>query len=293
MAETTKKNFDPTDPKWALDASNFPPDKESTYNHPASEDGWTHAHNALRMELQEFTEALDAVQSRKTGEGSDNVNEWEVNCIIKWWNAHKEHVTSHHETEDLIFNPFFRTRIKYPKKLETDHTGLVQMLNDLEKCFGNMQKGRRGDSPLTRAQVSSAKQMWESYATEMRAHLKEEEEVGLPLSRAYFTAKELAPKVQEVLATAPKSDLGAFIYCMGPEKFRGQFMKQESIPFFVWWVGGLKSKHQYYVEEIVSQIKALKSGIPPPQPRTRSMMPVAAAMATVIFAVIGFYGYSD
>lgn len=57
--------------------------------------------------------------------------------------------------------------------------------------------------------------------------------------------------------------------------------------------GGLGSKHQYYVEEIVSQITVLTSGILPPQLRTRTMLPVAVAIVAAVFAVIGFFGHSD
>jgi iron-sulfur cluster repair protein YtfE (RIC family) len=42
------------------------------------------------------------------------------------------------------------------------------------------------------------------YETEMKPHLQEEEDVALPLTRAYFTPKELAPKIQEIIGHGPK-----------------------------------------------------------------------------------------
>ena len=87
--------------------------------------------------------------------------------------------------------------------------------------------------------------------------------MGLPLSLAYFTPEEMAVKGQEVLAKSAKSDLGAFIYCMGERKFREKFMIQEKIPSFVWWIS-LRFKYRYYADEIAPLIEALKCGTPPP-----------------------------
>jgi hypothetical protein len=45
-------------------------------------------------------------------------------------------------------------------------------------------------------------------------------------------------------------------------------MKQEGIPFFVWWVGGFGSKLTHYRAEVVPLVDALKSGtasLPSPQ----------------------------
>ena len=92
----------------------------------------------------------------------------------------------------------------------------------------------------------------------------------IPLMRAFFFHKEIGKLVQGIISspTASKEELGAFIYFMGPHKFRKQFMKQEGIPFFVWWVGGFSTKFNYYSTEVASQVDALKSGTPsPPKPR--------------------------
>ena len=53
-----KEMFDPTEPKWAVNFDTFPPDKESAWAYPPEEDGWTQSHNALRMELAAFAEAI-------------------------------------------------------------------------------------------------------------------------------------------------------------------------------------------------------------------------------------------
>ena len=49
---------------------------------------------------------------------------------------------------------------------------------------------------------------------------------------------------------------------MGEDRFRSEFMKQEKIPFFVWYLvfgGALK----LYEKEIVAPAEAIKAGVEP------------------------------
>lgn len=80
--------------------------------------------------------------------------------------------------------------------------------------------------------------------------------------RRYFERAEYGKLIETIMSNpeAPIEELGSFIYWQGADTFYKKFMPQEGIPFFVWWVGGMKSKHQYYVNEIMSQTAALKAG---------------------------------
>ena len=56
--------------------------------------------------------------------------------------------------------------------------------------------------------------------------------------------------------------MGSIIYHMGVERWRNEFMKQEGIPFFVWYLvfsSGLK----LYEREVIKHVDALKSGVEP------------------------------
>ena len=50
------------------------------------------------------------------------------------------------------------------------------------------------------------------YEDMTKSHLLQEEIECLPLCRAYFTPKEIAPKVQEIISKGPKVELGSFIH---------------------------------------------------------------------------------
>ena len=127
------------------------------------------------------------------------------------------------------------------------------------------------------------------YEVMMKGHLKEEEDISLLLTRAYFTQSELAPKIQEIIGHGPKVcaehegrsivslflcvishtffqilqiEMGSFIDSCGVEKFRNGFMVQEGIPFFVWYID-FNSRHKFFLKQFKNPAEALKSGKEP------------------------------
>ena len=111
---TTTTKFDATDSKYQL-KDEFKPDKEKLWPYPIEEDGWVHAHNALRYEIRELIEAVDATNRR-----SPRLQQWEIDCIAKAWKGHEEHIHSHHSNEDDILAPYLSTRFHYPEKVRQE-----------------------------------------------------------------------------------------------------------------------------------------------------------------------------
>lgn len=246
IATTTIKKFDATDSKFQLKAE-FKPDKENLWPYPKEEDGWVHAHNALRFEIREMILAVEATKKR-----SSKLQQWEIDCIAKAWKAHEEHIHSHHSNEDHIMAPFLSTRFHYPDKYTADHYDLVLKLNNLHKIVGDLKAGASGSATLLKELLE--------YEAMIKPHLLQEEIECLPLCRAYFTPEEVGEKVQEMIAKSPKVETGSFIHAMGVEKFRKKFMQQEKIPFFVWYVVFVwRLKH--FRRVFVAPIEALKAGV--------------------------------
>ena len=104
--------FDATDPKFQL-TDEFKPDKENLWPFPKEKDGWVHAHNALRYEIQSLIEAINATNNRS----GKQLKQWEIECITKAWKAHEEHIHAHHSNEDKIMGPYLSTRFHYPDKV--------------------------------------------------------------------------------------------------------------------------------------------------------------------------------
>lgn len=250
--------------KYATDPDNFKPDKGSTWNHTIEEDGWTKAHDSLRGEIDGFQAALAATSTRLAGKAPSS---WEVAAMQRWWKSHKAHIHAHHTNEDETYVPFFNTRFQYPEKLEADHVELVKQLDVLDELVGGL-------STTDTSCVQKLAEKWDAYKTLLYPHLLEEERNVLPLMMAYFTQAEFGKIVQGILMSpeAPPEEMGAFIHYMGVDTFYNKFMKQEGIPFFVWWLGGFGKKLSYYEAEVSSQLDALESGTPPPPPPAKGFL---------------------
>jgi hypothetical protein len=57
---------------------------------------------------------------------------------------------------------------------------------------------------------------------------------------------------------------------MGQERLRNEFMKQEKIPGFVWYIA-FRSKYKYFVTEFIQNLSSLTTGIEPPKPWYQSL----------------------
>lgn len=239
----------------AVDLSKFPADKESTWPYAPEADGWYHAHNTFRGEMEQFASALDATLKRGAKPA-----DWEVAAIQRWWASHKPHIHGHHENEDKLFFPFLSERFTYPPKLESAHATLVQKLDALDATIDALAPDKEGC-------VAELARSWDEYCALLKPHLVEEEQIIVPMMRAYFTHAEVGKVVEKILGNpdAPREEIGAFVYFMGEQQFREGFMAQEGIPFFVWHID-FSAKYAYYASEVVPQIDALKSGAPPPAP---------------------------
>jgi hypothetical protein len=105
------------------------------------------------------------------------------------------------------------------------------------------------------------------YEQMLLPHFLHEENVALPLLRAYFTHKEMSAKMQEMMqkfskdkSDGMKFEIGSVIDCMGEVEFRNKFMKNEGIPFFVWYLM-FKPGLVVYRKDFQKPTTALISGV--------------------------------
>lgn len=239
---------DVTDVQYQV-SKDFDPDKESTWAHPKEKDGWMLAHNALRGEVGDLEAAISAVAKKYNMDCPG----WAVEALQKAWVAHESHVHAHHGNEDELFMPFLSTRIKMDNKVEAEHKEIL----DIMKKIDDMVKALKAGDKLTNI-VATMKE----YKTMLFPHLEEEEEFGLVLMRAYFTPAEIGPMVQEIVGKGPIVEMGSFIHYETPDKFRKDFMVQEGIPFFVWYID-FKKRLATFQEEFLKPIETMKKGEEP------------------------------
>jgi hypothetical protein len=243
--------IDATDPQYQVSA-NHPPNKEATWPYPAEKDGWIYAHDGLRNEISMWIDALDAIVQRNVG--GELRHDWELKNLRKLAAAHFTHIHSHHRGEDNVFVPAYKMRFSYPKTLETDHDVIEAKVAVLEATVHELKVGES---------VAGLLRHLKEYQALILPHLQMEEDVGLPLQRAYFTQKELAPLIQKAMGKATSVELGSFIYALGVDKCR-DFLIQENIPGFVWYID-LRYRLKAFMREFVKPIESLKSGVEPVQ----------------------------
>lgn len=202
-----------------------------------------HAHDALRYEMGLLKEALESAKKR-----SSSSKKFEVDCLKSAWECHAKHIHSHHSNEDELFVPFLRERIVYPEKPVTDHIGIDEKHKKISNMVMEFKEGSSFEDLYTEIV---------EYENLVLPHLKFEEDLCLPLMRAYFTPEEIGPMVQKIVAAGPKEEMGSFICCMGEETFRKEFMVQEGIPDFV-WEADFEKRKAAFVENFSTPVETLK-----------------------------------
>lgn len=216
------------------------------YKYPESHDGWVLAHNAVRFEIGEMKRVLETIND-------EVLVRWQVDAVQAWWKGHEVHVHEHHSNEDDLFNPVLRERIVYPEKLEADHVELVAAMDAIAKEVASLQPG---------GTLEALRQLWLHYESIMLPHLHEEEQVGLPLARAYFTPAEIDKLVAKILKRSDPVSLGSFVHVLGHKKDAKEFMRENGIPGFVWHIPGqgFKALRTLYRIKMQSHIDSLLAG---------------------------------
>ena len=220
-------------------------DKADLWTYPETSDGWFRIHNTIKAEMAKFSAGLAACKSP--------IEAWQVYALQAYWKGHSALVHVHHMHEDDLFTPMLKERVNYPEKLEADHDALLKLMADVDAAVGAL--AAAGDATAVVA-------AFEPYRKTMEAHLKEEEEICVPLMRAYFEPKYVADKTQKVMKKMDKTLLGSFVHHQGSKKEFQVFAKQENIPSFVWYLE-FKACRAKYRAQMETKIQALLTGVAP------------------------------
>ena len=214
-------------------------DHSDTWKTPIHKDGWVMAHNSIRSELSEFHYVLKHLQNR-------NLTQLHIHHLHKWWRGHSEHIHCHHSNEDDKLNPFIRTKVEYPEKLEKDHAYLISCMKEINDCIMTL--------PIM---LSKLLLLWDNYMQHMFSHLLEEEQVGIPLVRKHFTHNEFSVFLNSMLKDIKPIEMGSFIYYNGGKPYMKKMMRDEGIPWFVWYIKFRKFL-SVYKKEVLSSLNYLK-----------------------------------
>jgi hypothetical protein len=96
----------------------------------------------------------------------------------------------------------------------------------------------------------------------MKNHLTEEEDICVPLMRAYFEPEYIGPKIADIMKKMDKTEMGSFVHHQGSQAECQKFMAQEGIPFFVWYLE-FKACRTMYRKKMETLVQRVLTGAQP------------------------------
>ena len=149
-----------------------------------------------------------------------------------------------------MLHPMVRTRVAVMAEFETSHEELNNLLTTVDKAIRNRAFNK----------ASELAPVWHGYRTALYPHLVEEENIMIPLIRAYFTPEEGNQKTKEILATMPKIALGSLLHHI-PSGKEGimTFMARTGYSWHQWYTN-VQAIRTNYREQMESKLESLLTG---------------------------------
>lgn len=207
-------------------------DYEATWYYPKEQDGWFHAHNALRADLTALQSMLDLFEAQL--KGGIELSPVQRKTATRFLDCFLKFLHHHHHNEDDIATPYLATRFQVPEKIGADHKEMEALL---EKFEGETRKLLAATNLEVQMRLlPGAKEAFAGFNRLCQEHLKEEEDIALPLMRKHFSHSEIKKHVvAKITRSMDGESVGVFLRPMTKEQRRA-FAKQEGIPFFVRWI---------------------------------------------------------
>ena len=242
----------PPNPIGSYAINGFLPDKEALWKYPAISDGWFRIHNTIRAEMGKFRAMLVRVSQETV------MQDWQIDALKTYWKGHFAIVHSHHWHEENLFNPMLKERVELPAKIEKDHEQILKLMH---KVDDEVAKLSLGDGLVSRT-LQPVLKAFDKYAPEMKKHLTEEENICVPLMRAYLEPKTVGDQVAQIMKQMKKTEMGSFVHHQGSQAEFQKFMAQEGIPFFAWYLEFKKCRTMYR-EKMETLVQRVLTGVQP------------------------------
>jgi len=158
---------------------------------------------------------------------------WQILSIQTWWKGHSAHMKFHCENENKYLHPVMSDRFDFPShNMKQDHDDINGHLHKLSSIIRDLKP--RGGKEEEEEQLKYLLEAWEKYMNTAIRHFREEEaESVIPIRKA-FECREWGEIIKSFFDNGAKEEFGSFIYAMGEDTFRKEFMRKRKIPGFVW-----------------------------------------------------------
>ena len=240
----------------------FKPDKATKWSIEDGDDGWSLSHLSIRGEIELLLQSLQALATHSINERS-MMDDWKVESLEAMWKHHRSHIVSHQTVEDEILQPALEERFRYPDKAAAGHAELEGLLTKIDQALQSVVRDKTRTSVQNLLTIS-----FNDYRKAMLEHLHAEEALGVPLLRAYFTQAEFKPIGRTMGKTGGPP--GSFVYFMGEDKFRNDFMKRAGMPSFVWHMVFAPAVQEFRNDFLRHATALTETNEPPPPPEATS-----------------------
>lgn len=150
-----------------------------------------------------------------------------------------EHVLHHIGAVDNVLRPWIHSRVVIPTEYEMSHTQLLHLIETVDKFVRNR-------NYFTTAEVAP---VFHGYRTALYPHFAEQENVMIPLIRAYFRPEDMREKTMELLRSMPKLSLGSILnHIAGGKDGIMTFMARVGYAWHAWYTEVHAIRTSYRVE---------------------------------------------
>lgn len=150
-------------------------------------------HEAIRRQMAMMTQSAAAMPDEPVAtEG------WKLTLFAKWYiDYFYVCVEEHHDAEEKIYFPWLKEKTQYPEKeFSKSHEELIKAMGVVkDACQKILNKRGKGCAE----EVKLLKEKIPTFETDMRAHLKEEEETVPDLVRNNYTQAEEGVIVEKII----------------------------------------------------------------------------------------------
>ena len=150
-----------------------------------------------------------------------SIEPWQIQSIQAWWKGHEAHMKFHCKNENKYLHPVMSKRFDFPSKMQKDHDDINEHLDEISLIIRNLKPSSNEQ------QLHHLLMAWEMYVDTVTQHFQEEESQSIVSTRKTFECKEWAPIIKSFFDNGAKEEFGSFIYAMGEDTFRKDFMRKE------------------------------------------------------------------
>ena len=141
--------------------------------------------------------------------------------------------------------------------METDHAQIERHLNIISGLIRWLASARLNDE--RNEIIGLLQKAFQRYVhQDLLPHLDAEEQIGIPLTRVYFTPKEVQKMTNRLARKGPRVETGAIVHYVGVAKLKCALQQQKApLRRLMMWIFILNPRHCYYRRQMLASLNII------------------------------------